>query len=32
MNLLQDLLISFALLSLIAYGIYWMLDIDKLKN
>lgn len=32
MKILQELAIAIALLSLISYGIYWMLDIKNLNK
>jgi hypothetical protein len=32
MNILTDSLVAVALLSLITYGICWMLELDKLKK
>jgi hypothetical protein len=32
MNFIHDITIAIALLSLITYGIYWMLDIKNLKD
>jgi hypothetical protein len=32
MQLIQELAIAIALLSVITYGIYWMLDIKNLKK
>lgn len=32
MQLIQELAIATALLSVISYGIYWMLDIKNLKK
>jgi hypothetical protein len=32
MNILTDSIVAVALLSLIAYGICWMLELDKLKK